>query len=186
MEDVELINRCKRGEKAAFSELIAKYHPYVHKYLLKASEDPNLAEDLVQESFIKIIRSMDQFDPHGTARFSTYLIAVARNCLIDHYRRERKRAADVPLEEAFAIEAEGKPLQELVGDKLQQQEILEWMEQLPREQRIVIRMKYFEDLTLKEIGAILLLEPKTIKSRIHNGIVKLRRMMKGGSMDEGN
>lgn len=186
MEDNEIIKRCKDGEKEAFNELICKYHPFVYKYLYRISEDDQIAEDLVQETFVKIIRSIEKFDPKGSARFSTYLIQIAKNCYIDHYRKEKKRASDVPLDEIIGTKPTEKDITEFVTDKLYNQNVLKLLEDLPEDQQIAIKMKYIEDLTLKEIGDILDVEPKTIKSRIHNGMVRLRKMIKGGEYDERN
>jgi len=90
MEDKELIYRCQNGDKATFQELISKYHPYVFKFLIKATENKQLAEDLTQEVFIKVIRNIDKFDVDGKAKFSTYASTVAKNCYIDYLRKEKK------------------------------------------------------------------------------------------------
>lgn len=186
MEDSEIIKRCKRGEKEAFQELISRYHPYVYKYLFRLSENDLIVDDLVQETFIKMIKGIDKFDLHEKAKFSTYLITIAKNCYIDYYRREKKRTAEVSIDELGSIEASGTNIQELIADKLYNESVLALMENLTEDQRIAIKLKYIEDLTLKEIGEILNLEPKTIKSRIHNGIVKLRSLIQGRDYDEGD
>ena len=67
-------------------------------------------------------------------------------------------------------------IENIVMDKMESEEALDKIEGLSEEQKIVIKMKYIEGLTLKEIGEKLDLQPKTVKSRIHNGIVKLRKM----------
>lgn len=184
MEDNEIIKKCQRGEKEAFQKLISKYHPFVYKYIYGISQNDSVVEDLVQETFIKIIKGIDKYDLHGKAKFSTYLITTAKNCYIDYYRREKKRTFDISLDEAFNVESGGKNVSELVTDKLYNEDILEQMKNLTEEQQVVIRMRYFEELTHKEIGEILNLEPKTVKSRIHNGMVKLREMIKGVDNNE--
>lgn len=70
MEDNERIKKCQNGDKAAFQQLISNYHPFVFKFLMKIAENEQLAEDLTQEVFIKIIRNIEKLDIHGKAKFS--------------------------------------------------------------------------------------------------------------------
>ena len=177
MEDKKLIKKCQNGDKSAFQELISKYHPIVYKFLVRVTEDERLTEDLTQETFIKIIRSIDKFDVNGKAKFSTYIIAVSKNCYIDYLRKNKKIMQSVTIDDNLNIEDTDVNVEEIVLDKIYGNDILKAMESLTEEQRIAIKLKYIEDLTLKEIGDILKIEPKTVKSRIHNGIVKLRQLL---------
>lgn len=178
MEDNKIIKRCQAGDKSAFEELIAKYHPYVFKFLIKLSEDEELAEDLTQETFIKVIRNIDKFDVQGKAKFSTYIITLCKNCYIDFYRKQKKTLNDVAMDDNLNLQYED--IEEKVLDKLDVASAVASLEKLPKEQRLVIKMKYLEGMTLNEIGDKLEIEPKTIKSRIHNGMVKLRKIFEGG------
>lgn len=184
MEDNILIKRCQAGDKSAFQELITKYHPYVFKFLLKTTGDNFLSEDLTQETFIKLIRNIDKFDIYGKAKFSTYIITLCKNTFIDYYRKQNKFSKYVVLDDNLGIESER--VDELVMDKLLAELAVEGLEKLPEEQKIAIKLKYIEGMTLKEIGEMLELEPKTIKSRIHNGVVKLRKIFEGGNFNEGS
>lgn len=178
MEDIRIIKRCKAGEKSAFEELIIKYHPYVYKFLIKLSGDEDLAEDLTQETFIKVIRNIDKFDVYGKAKFSTYIITLCKNSYIDYYRKQKKSMNNVEIDDNLNLQYEN--IEDAVLDRLDAETAAAYLKRLPEEQEIVIKMKYIEGLTLKEIGEKLELEPKTIKSRIHNGIVKLRKLFEGG------
>lgn len=185
MEDNELIKQCKNGEKLAFETLITKYHPLVFKYLCKISEDEFLAEDLVQETFIKMIRGIDKFEIYGKAKFYTYLISIAKNCYIDHYRREKKRYMDISIHDNLTL-IDQNDVEEMVITNLEHMQAIEAIDNLTDSQNLAIKLKYIEDLTTKEISEILNIEVKTVKSRIHNGMVKLRNALKGGEMDERN
>jgi RNA polymerase sigma-70 factor (ECF subfamily) len=183
MEDNELIIKCQSGDKRAFQELIAKYHPYIFKFLIKIIGNNDLAEDLTQDTFIKIIRNIEKFDINGKAKFSTYVITVAKNTYIDYYRKN-KNSINISLDENLNLRA--IDIEEVVFDKIDYEDVMKCFDKLTEEQRLVIRMKYIEGLTLKEIGEKLDLEPKTIKSRIHNGVVKLRKMLWRGEQHENN
>lgn len=178
MEDNRLIKKCQSGDKEAFQELISRYHPYVYKFLIKMTGNEDVSEDITQETFIKLIRNIDKFDIYGKAKFSTYIITLCKNCYIDYFRKNNKYINDIYINETLNIEYDN--VEEKVLDKIQYEDINTSFEKLPEDQRIVIKMKYIEGLTLKEIGEKLEIEPKTIKSRIHNGVVKLRKLFEGG------
>jgi RNA polymerase sigma-70 factor (ECF subfamily) len=182
MKENGLIKRCQEGEKEAFQELISKYHPYVYKFLIKITGDEYLAEDLTQETFIKLIRNIEKFDIYGKASLSTYIITISRNCYIDHLRKQKKLVIKSSLDENINLEDINMNIENIVMDKIESEEALDKIEDLSDEQKVVIKMKYIEGFTLKEIGDKLDLQPKTVKSRIHNGIVKLRKMF--GKDDE--
>lgn len=184
MDDKKLIKRCQVGDKEAFQELISKYHPFVYKFLIKITEDEQVAEDITQETFLKIIKNMEKFDVHGKAKFSTYIITISKNCYIDYLRKEKKFLQDVPIGETINAEDINTNTENIVIDKIYGEVVIKELENLSEEQKIAIKMKYIEGLTLKEIGEKLELEPKTVKSRIHNGIEKLRKIFERGDKYE--
>lgn len=71
MNEKALIKKCQRGDKQAFEELIRLYYDYVSGFLLKTTMDSTLSEDLTQETFLKMIWSIEKFDPGGSAAFGT-------------------------------------------------------------------------------------------------------------------
>jgi len=185
MGDREIIQKCKNGDKSAFQELIAKYHLFVFKFLFKISENEQLAEDLTQEVFIKVIRNIEKFDVYGKAKFSTYVIKMSKNIYIDYLRKEKKFFQLGPIKENFLDEVSIPSFEESLLDKLSGNDVIKQLENLTDEQKYAIKLKYIEGLTLKEIGGILDIEPKTVKSRIHNGIVKLKKMLIVGGEKNG-
>lgn len=171
MNDKALIKRCQRGDRQAFDELIRLYYDYVSGFLLKNTADETLSEDLTQETFLKMIRSIENYDPGGRASFGNWLITIAKNCYIDHLRRNRIRLEDM---DSLPLEDERNVADE-VEQKLQYEQIVEAMETLPPEQALAIQLKYVEDMTLAQIAEQFGVQQKTIKSRIHDGMVKLRK-----------
>ena len=170
MNEKALIKKCQHGDRQAFEDLIRLYYDYVFGFLLKNTADETLSEDLTQETFLKMIRSIEKYDPGGSAGFGTWLITIAKNCYIDHLRRNRiylEDIASLPLADERCVADE-------VERKLQYEQLLAAMETLPPEQALAIRLKYVEDMTLAQIARQLGVPPKTIKSRIHEGTVKLR------------
>lgn len=173
MQDFTLIKRCQKGDKSAFQELIIKYHKPLYDYLLKLTKNKQNAEDITQETFIKIIRNIEKFDIYKKASFLTYMIAISKNLYIDYIRKESK-INKVSIYD-FDVEDEAIDVENTIIDKMTFEFILDEMQNLKDEQKMAIRMKYIEGLTLKEISRRFNAEPKTIKSRIHNGVLKIRK-----------
>lgn len=95
MDEKTVIKRCQNGDKAAFDELIRYFYPYVSKYLLKITANPDITEDLTQETFVKIIRTIETYNVSGRAKFATYIITVAKNCYIDYIRKHKEIFEDI-------------------------------------------------------------------------------------------
>lgn len=173
MNECALIKKCQHGDRQAFDALIRLCYDYVFGFLLKTTTDEMLTEDLTQETFLKMIRNIDKFDPRGRATFRTWLITIAKNSYIDHLRRNRICFEDI---ENLQIEDDCNVADE-VERKLQYKQVIEAMETLPPEQALAIQLKYVEDMTLAQIAERFDVQPKTIKSRIHDGTVKLRKKL---------
>ena len=171
MNEKDLIKKCQRGNRQAFDELIRLYYDYVSGFLIKATADSTLSEDLTQETFLKMIGNIEKFDPGDKAEFGTWLITVAKNCYIDHLRRNRIYLADI---ESLPLEDE-RSVSDTVERKLLYEQILERLDTLPREQALAIRLKYVEDMSLAQIAERFGVKTKTVKSRIHDGTVRLRK-----------
>ncbi|MEA5038267.1 MAG: sigma-70 family RNA polymerase sigma factor [Clostridiaceae bacterium] len=182
LNEKALIKASQKGDKLAFEKLIRLFYPYVSKFLLKMTCDEALSEDLTQETFLKMVRSIDRYDLNGSAAFGTWLITIAKNCYIDHLRKNRIILEDI---EELQID-DPHDMMSGVIQKLQYEEVLRAMEMLPKEQGLAIRLKYEQDMTLAEIAEYLGIPTKTIKSRIHDGTAKLRRLLNLQERNEKN
>ena len=176
MGERSLILKAQKGEKEAFQDLIVFYYPYVSKFLYKLTHDSSLSEDLTQDTFVKLIRGIDRFDVRKKAAFSTWVMTIAKNCYLDSLRRSKP--------ETLSFEEQDLPssfdVQGRVLDRMQAEKLKRVLESLPPEQAAAIRLKYCERQTLREIADRFSCDPKTVKSRIHNGMTKLRKKLKGG------
>lgn len=172
MNEKEIIRRCQNGDRTAFDALIRTFYPYVTKYLRKLTQDENLTEDLTQDVFLKVIRTIDTYKPDGRATFATYIITIAKNTFIDYTRRSRAQLCELPEEPADSESSENRALA-----NPEYREIVEYINSLPPNQASVIRLKYIDEYTLKEIEDITGVPAKTVKSRIHEGTKKLRRLL---------
>lgn len=180
MDENNLVKKCQDGDKDAFQELIRKFHPLAYRFAIRLTENEQLAEDLTQDTFLKIIRSIEKFDINGSAKFSTYIITVCKNSYIDYLRREKRFVKPIPIDEGLNTHEISSNFEDIVIDRIDNIGAIKQLDNLTEEQKAVIKLKYIEGLTLKEIGEILEIEPKTVKSRIHNGMVKLKKVFERG------
>ncbi len=179
VNEKEIIKRCQSGDKTAFDELIRAFYPYVGRYLLKLTRDENTAEDLTQDVFLKVIRTIDDYKINGRASFATYIITIAKNTFIDYTRRNRTVFAEL----SDAEPQSGENVEKAVIDGIEYNEVVKYINALPPNQAEAIRLKYIEEYTLKEIEAITGVPSKTVKSRIHEGTKKLRSIFNRGKDD---
>lgn len=179
MNEKAIIKRCQNGDKAAFDILIRSFYPYVSKYLLKLTQDETLTEDLTQDVFLKVIRKIEYYKTDGKASFATYIITIAKNTFIDYTRRNK-----VTFSELSDIEMQSEDnVENTVLTSMQYSEVIAYLDDLPPNQAAVIRLKYIDDYTLKEIESITGVPAKTVKSRIHEGKKKLRSFLKPNRED---
>lgn len=171
MNEKEIIRRCQNGDRAAFDELIRTFYPYVERYLLKLTSDKTLSEDLTQEVFLKVIRTIDGYKINGGASFGTYIITIAKNTFIDYTRRNRVILCELSEAEPQV----GGDVESTVISDLGYGEVIKYIDGLPPNQAEAIRLKYIDEYTLKEIEIITGVPTKTVKSRIHEGTKKLRK-----------
>lgn len=173
MDEKNVIKRCQNGDKSAFDELIRCFYPYVSRFLLKLTCNEVLSEDLTQEIFLKIIRGIERYNTRGAAGFGTYLMTVARNTYIDYLRKNKAQSVDIdelPL-------ADEDNFEDRVLNRLEYEGIEKYIEALPENQSRVIKLKYINQLTLFEISQLTGVPEKTVKSRIHDGVSKLRKIL---------
>ena len=173
MDEKALVAASQKGDRQAFEELIRLFYPYVSKFLLKMTRDEVLTQDLTQEAFLKMIRSINRYDLNGNAGFGTWLITISKRCYLDCLRKNRAVPSDF---EELEID-DPQELETGVLQKLRYEEVQKAMETLPPEQSLAIRLKYEQELTLAEIAERFGVPDKTSKSRIHEGTAKLRRIL---------
>jgi RNA polymerase sigma-70 factor (ECF subfamily) len=174
VEDQQIMARLAQGETAAIAELYERYGGLVFSLALRIVGDVALAEDLVQEVFVRVWRSAANYRPEsGSVR--TWLLIIARHRAIDEWRRRRRESAWTGLE-AVAIGRRAAS-----EDSLNDPFVYQAMAELPDEQQQVIELAYFYGLTMSEIADRLDLAPGTVKSRMRLAMTKLRARLGAGT-----
>jgi RNA polymerase sigma-70 factor (ECF subfamily) len=175
--DAELIERALRKENSAWDQLVARFRRKVFHIAYKFTGKHDEAEDLSQEIFLKLFRSLDKFN--RDADFSTWLSSVARNYCIDHYRAG-KREREVVVEDLVAFELApssfGNPHSTL-EDQDRRSLLRRGLELLPEKLRQAVVLRDLKGLSYQEMATELRLPEGTVKSRINRGREELMRLL---------
>ena len=176
-EDAALIERCLRREQSAWEEIVARYRRKVFHIAYKFTGKHDEAEDLSQEIFLKVFKSLDKFN--RDADFSTWLSSVARNYCIDHYRAMR-REKEVVVEDLVAMDlapaASGNPHRAL-EDRDRRSFLRRGLELLPDKLKEAVILRDLHGLSYQEMADRLRLPEGTVKSRINRGREELARLL---------
>ena len=174
-----LIQRCLKGDQAAWDLIVRQYWRKVFNVAYKFVGKHDEAEDLAQDIFLKIFKSLDTFDRR--ANFQTWLISVSRNLCIDHYRSVRKEREtidrDVDTNELAPAAREPGPIAALEqADRVAL--LRKALAALPATLRKAVLMRDIQELSYQEIADKLRLPEGTVKSRINRGRTELARQVK--------
>ncbi len=173
-----------QGDMAAFELIVRRYQRPLFNYFLRSVGRPARAEELVQELFIRLVRSRERYV--RTAKLSTWLFTIARNLTVDEARRQRfrrHRSLDAPGRRGDGgegtalitrIAAEQVPVDEAADSPRVREQVLAAIDTLPEAQREVFTMRQFGGLSFREIAEVLEISENTVKSRMRYALEKLR------------
>ena len=178
--DEVLLLAYRAGDVRAFERLVARHEKPVWNFIRRFVGDPTTAEDLLQEVFLRVVKSADEW--RGSAKFSTWLYTIARNLTVDHARRAvhrdttsldgPERAAPSDLHDRVASVAPAAD--SLVADRQTKARIDDAIAALPAEQREVFLMREVMEMPFAEIATAVGASEPTVKSRMRYALEKLR------------
>jgi RNA polymerase sigma-70 factor (ECF subfamily) len=173
--DEELVEACQAGEASAFDILVARWEDRIRGAAFRFLGSEEEARDVAQEAFLKAYRALDGFKRE--ARFSSWLYQIATNLCRDRLGRRRTRATVSleALEEAGPVMVETRPgAHERLLERDLAQAVRRAIHALPEEQREVVVLKEYQELTFLEIAQALDVPVSTVKTRLYRGLGQLR------------
>lgn len=179
MDDADLVARAAEGDRIAFVTLVERHRGMVYRVAFQYAGNHHDADDIAQEVFIKVHRSLSGF--RRDARFTSWLYRIVMNACIDHGRRRTMGRSldrlddDRPLQ--LPAEEPGPEQRMYAGEVRVAVEAA--VTQLPPQQRLVFTMRHFEGMKLIDIADALGIAEGTVKRQLHSAVHRLRRALRG-------
>ena len=180
MTDEDLVVLYAEGNNSAFDVLLNRYKSSIHSYIYFIVRNKELTEDIFQETFVKVITTIKQGRYTDNGKFKAWIMRIAHNLIIDNFRQERNENTISNDNVEVDLFNNVKLCDGTIEDKLVKQQVLmdvrKLVHFLPESQREVLEMRYYKDLSFKEIADITGVSINTALGRMRYAIMNLRRM----------
>jgi RNA polymerase sigma factor (sigma-70 family) len=181
ISDQELIGRYLAGHQPSLEKLIRRHKNRVFAYILMIVKEKELAEDLFQDTFIKVINTIRSGQYKEEGKFIQWVMRIAHNLIIDHFRKA-KRIPMVENSDSFDIFDRVKiPVDSvediLVTDQIHK-DVKKLIEFLPKEQKEVLIMRHYGDMSFKDIAEVTNVSINTALGRMRYALINLRKLVK--------
>ena len=186
MNDRELLGRYRAGDSSAMSQLVERHSRRVRDYIRMMVKDRDLAEDIFQDTFIKVVRVIDEGRYVDNGKFLSWVLRIAHNQVIDYFRSQKQNKAISESDAGYDVLgtlrfAEKTVEDRLVGEQIER-DVRALVELLPAEQREVVRMRYYHNLSFKEIAEQTGVSINTALGRMRSALINLRRLIQEKKM----
>jgi len=180
LDDKQLVGNFLSGDNSAFEQLLKRYLKSVYNFLYRFVNDRSIADDLTQETFIKVWKNLRHFDRNRN--FKTWLFAIAKNTAYDWLKKKKTIPFSAFTDEEGDNKLENVPEDEILPDELLQKadaarELEAALKKIPDQYRIILLMRYKDDFSLQEIAEILSKPYNTIKSRHQRALSAIRKTL---------
>ena len=184
--DRELVENYRNGDLASFELLVSRYQAQVYSYIMTLVKDRQLADDIFQDTFVKIIRTIKAGVYKDEGKFVQFAMRISHNLVIDHFRKENR----IPTVESSSEDynyLDNAPIsdpsveQSMIDDQIHS-DLRKMIEYLPVEQREVLRMRIYDDMSFKEIADVTNVSINTALGRMRYALINLRKMMETNQM----
>lgn len=186
LTDEQLISAYAAGDNAAFDTLLLRHKDRLFTYIYQMVRDSDLADDIFQETFVKVIMTVKQGRYQDMGKFSAWVTRIARNLVIDSFRAEKSEALISTDNEDIDIlnrrELSENTIEDAMIDLQIENDIRSLVDCLPQVQKEVLIMRYYQDLSFKEIADITGVSINTALGRMRYAILNLRKMAKENSL----
>jgi len=163
-------------DRAAFSALFAHFGPKLKHWLMRSGSPPDVAEELVQETFVVLWRKADRFD-HGRSNVAAWLFTIARNLRVDRHRGLPETAWSLDDDEVGRVRDPASTPDQRVLDDERDVTVRRALAQLPPDQRLLLQLAFYDDKSHSCIAEELALPLGTVKTRIRRAAARLRLML---------
>ncbi|MBE9511409.1 MAG: RNA polymerase sigma factor [Bacteroidetes bacterium] len=181
LSDYELIERFMNGSQPGIEELINRYKTKVYTYILLMVKNQQLAEDLFQETFIKVIQSLKMHKYKDNGKFVSWIIRIAHNLVIDHFRKEKQintcNNEDYEADLFNSSKFSTKNIEQLIVHNQIIKDVRKLIDELPDDQREVVMLRHYGQLSFKEIAEQTDVSINTALGRMRYALINMRKMI---------
>jgi len=180
MTDEALVDLYAHGNNSAFDVLLNRYKKSIHSYIYYIVRNQDLTEDIFQDTFLKVIMTIKQGRYTDTGKFKAWITRIAHNLIIDNYRQERNENTvsndemEVDLLNDMRL-CDSNIEDDMVNEQVYS-DIRKLVKHLPDNQREVLEMRFYQDMSFKEIADITGVSINTALGRMRYAILNMRRM----------
>ena len=182
LNDSTLIAEFLSGNSNSFSILLDRYQKRVYGFIFSKVNDPDLADDIFQDAFIKVVKSLRLGKYNDEGRFLSWVIRIAHNLIMDHYRKINRLPKHESKIENFDVldrlVEQGNSIEETIIETQIQSDLSTLIEELPDNQKKVLRMRLYQEMSFKEIGDHTGVSINTALGRMRYAVINLRKMIK--------
>ena len=180
-EGAELVRRCRAGDGAAWEEIVQTYSRRIYNLAYRFTSRADSAEDLTQEVFIRVYKSLEQYNPKQ-GDLQNWLMRLARNLIIDDYRKRQRapqdEAADDLESHQYHLRAAGGTVQREMERRELGIQVQAGIDKLSPDLRTCVILRDIEELSYQEIVDLLRIPEGTVKSRINRGRIELAKILR--------
>ena len=187
LSDETLVSLFAKGENSAFDELLQRHQNRIFSYILNIVKDKELADDLFQETFVKAIVTIKQGRYTENGKFLAWIMRIAHNVIMDWYRDSRAQnivetTEDNDLSNLNADSTYDYNIEDQYVNEQVLRDVKKMMNLLPPTQREIVFMRFYQDMSFKEIAETIGVSINTALGRMRYAILNLRRMARKSNM----
>ena len=186
LSDQELVKKYLTGDNKSFELLLMRHKSRVFAFIMSKIKNRDITEDIFQDTFIKVINSLQKGKYNEEGKFLPWMMRIAHNLIIDYFRKEAKMKNVRPTDEFNIFDT-------ISNDNIGQEEELIrkrvysdlniLIQDLPQDQMDVLKMRYFEDMSFKQISALTGVSINTALGRMRYALINLRNLAKEKNVD---
>ena len=186
LSDSELVALYLKGDSKSFEALIQKHKNKIYAFILSKIRNRDLAEDIFQDTFIKVINSLQKGKYNEEGKFLPWVMRIANNLVIDYFRKSKKMRTIAPTDnfDIFDILQDGeKNIEDNLVNNQIHKDLRKLIEHLPEDQKEVLKMRYYAELSFKEISESTGVSINTALGRMRYALINLRKLIDSHQVD---
>jgi RNA polymerase sigma factor (sigma-70 family) len=181
LPDNILIQQYLNGDNDAFETLLSRYKQRIYSFIFSKIKDAELADDIFQDTFIKVIKTLKRGAYNEEGRFLSWVMRIAHNLIVDHYRRKQRmpmyESHDTEKDVFYRVSEPSQNIEDMLIDTQIKEDLNALMLELPENQIEVLRMRLYQDMSFKEIAARTNVSINTSLGRMRYGLINLRKLI---------